>query len=128
MPGRRHQRIRLRDEAGPSQTSTFRREEDDPDEDGGTSTVENSGYLSIPASPSTLRRPRFDMSRHASFLDAPDERSPLLIRSRIRISSTHGSPRGPHLSRNQSYTGMSSGTTLHLVALCPVLTTHPTCR
>lgn len=55
------------------------------------------------------------MSRRNSNTEGPDERSPLLqtSRSRIRIQSTHGSPRVPDLSRNQSYTGSVKSTRHH---------------
>src|SRR3569833_3199502 len=66
-------------------------------------------YLSLPPSPTTVRRVgTMDSNRRASLSEhPPDERSPLLQapRSRIRIQSTHGSPRHPHLSRNQRYPG-----------------------
>lgn len=66
---------------------------------------QSSQYLSLPSSPTSFRRPRV-MSRRPSNAEPPDERSPLLgapRTSRVRISSAHGSPRVPHLSRNQSY-------------------------
>src|SRR3569833_1790901 len=67
-------------------------------------------YLSLPPSPTTVRRVgTMDSNRRASLSEhPPDERSPLLQapRSRIRIQSTHGSPRQPHHSKNQSYTGI----------------------
>ncbi|KAL2140763.1 hypothetical protein VTI28DRAFT_3277 [Corynascus sepedonium] len=72
-----------------------------------TPGTEQQGYLSLPSSPTTFRRPRPNMSRQASQTEPPDERSPLLggatRTSRIRIHSAHGSPRVPALSRNQSY-------------------------
>ncbi|AEO57469.1 hypothetical protein MYCTH_2303682 [Thermothelomyces thermophilus ATCC 42464] len=71
------------------------------------SSAEPQGYLSLPSSPTAIRRPRSNMSRQGSNTEPPDERSPLLgggnRTSRIRIHSAHGSPRVPALSRNQSY-------------------------
>lgn len=70
-------------------------------------------YLSLPNSPTFLRRQPAAMSRRPSNPEPPDERSPLLAGprpSRIRIPSANGSPRlpgGPSLSRNQSYAGMA---------------------
>lgn len=43
--------------------------------------------------------------RRGSAGEPPDERSPLLARSRVRIQGTQMSPGPPYLSRNQSHTG-----------------------
>lgn len=71
--------------------------------------------ISPPPSPRTTRRP--PMMRRSRSSGEPDERSPLLTvstRSRVRIHSGANSPRLPHLSRNQSYTGKPAQ--LHVVA------------
>ncbi|KAB5558291.1 chloride channel [Coniochaeta sp. 2T2.1] len=62
--------------------------------------------LSTPTSPTSHRRPRPGVSRRGS-MEALDERSPLLQRSRshMRIHNTYDSMRVPNLSRNHSYTG-----------------------
>ncbi|KAL1837481.1 hypothetical protein VTJ49DRAFT_3742 [Mycothermus thermophilus] len=100
MTGRRHGRLRLPDVARPD------------DDDAASSTLNGteyqSQYLSLPSSPTSyFRRQPSSMSRRPSISDPPDERSPLLgapaRSSRVRIHSAHGSPRIPHLSRNQSY-------------------------
>ncbi|EAQ89034.1 hypothetical protein CHGG_05653 [Chaetomium globosum CBS 148.51] len=74
--------------------------------DSSTGTEQQGQYLSLPSSPTNVRRPRPNMSRRPSTNEPIDERSPLLGAarpSRIRIHSAHGSPRVPLLSRNQSY-------------------------
>ncbi|KAF4503899.1 hypothetical protein G6O67_008835 [Ophiocordyceps sinensis] len=70
--------------------------------------------ISPPPSPRTTRRP--PMMRRSRSGGEPDERSPLLTvstRSRVRIHSGANSPRLPHLSRNQSYTGSAPGPRHH---------------
>ncbi|KAK3898123.1 chloride channel [Staphylotrichum tortipilum] len=93
MAGRRHG-PRLQDDAAMTPAGT-----DDADHQG--------QYLSLPSSPTSLRRPQNQMSgARPSTAEPPDERSPLLggtRTSRIRIQSAQGSPRVPALSRNQSY-------------------------
>ncbi|AEO69512.1 2006568b-32ea-4692-bc17-f99c610b2fd9 [Thermothielavioides terrestris] len=93
MPGRRHG-PRLLEVAG-------------ADAQANNNDVEHqSRYLSLPSSPTSFRRQPATMSRRQSNAEPPDERSPLLAgprTSHIRISSAHGSPRIPNLSRNQSY-------------------------
>ncbi|KAK3301923.1 chloride channel [Chaetomium strumarium] len=89
MPGRRH---------GPRL----------PEGAGNDSSEGQSQYLSLPNSPTSVRRPVANMSRRPSTAEQPpDERSPLLGVPRTshtrRVHSAHGSPRIPHLSRNQSY-------------------------
>lgn len=87
--------------------------------DSGTATERPQGqYLSLPSSPTNVRRPRPNFSRRPSTNEPLDERSPLLGASRpsrIRIHSAHGSPRVPLLSRNQSY----AGTRAHRVHITP---------
>ena len=81
-----------------------------------SSDHQSSQYLSLPSSPTSLRRPANPTMSGAgggrpSTAEPPDERSPLLggnRTSRIRIQSAQGSPRVPALSRNQSYAGMPS--------------------
>ena len=75
----------------------------------GSAPEHHGQYLSLPSSPTSFRRPA-PMSRRPSTGgdQPPDERSPLLTAprsSRIRIQSAHGSPRVPHLTRNQSFAG-----------------------
>ncbi|KAI6295160.1 hypothetical protein MCOR05_001180 [Pyricularia oryzae] len=71
--------------------------------------------MSQPASPTSTRRQRRHYpgskgpSRGTSMSRQPDERSPLLSGppaqySHLRLPSSHGTPRSPHLSREQSYT------------------------
>ncbi|KAH6841053.1 chloride channel [Chaetomium sp. MPI-CAGE-AT-0009] len=74
--------------------------------DSATGRESQGHYLSLPSSPTNVRRQRPGMSRRPSTTEQIDERSPLLGASRpsrIRIHSAHGSPRVPLLSRNQSY-------------------------
>ncbi|KAK0623245.1 chloride channel [Immersiella caudata] len=97
MTGRRHHARRREPLGVPTE------DEDSAIHDGDEPS--QSSYFSVPPSPTSHRRLHPNMSRRPSNSDLPDERSPLLAgsRSRIRIQSTHGSPRAPHLSRNQSY-------------------------
>ncbi|KAK0629829.1 chloride channel [Bombardia bombarda] len=101
MPGRRHG-PRLRDPREDVSADGL-----DADE---SSSASQQQHLSLPDSPSSFRRhhPPAIMTRRPSNSElgtAADERTALLGtgRSRIRIQSAHGSPRAPHLSRNQSY-------------------------
>ncbi|KAK3356955.1 chloride channel [Lasiosphaeria hispida] len=85
------------------------------DGDDGPSNLDSSSYLSLPPSPTSFRRLPPNMSRRPSNPEAPDERTSLLgnSRSRVRIHSAHGSPRAPHLSRNQSYADSVRSTRHH---------------
>ncbi|KAK4232136.1 putative chloride channel protein [Podospora fimiseda] len=110
MTGRRHA-PRLREQQSATDGSS---NNDDTINTTGSSeqqVSQSSQYLSLPSSPTSFRRPR-PMSRRPSNSDVPDERAPLLLgasrSSRVRISSAHGSPRVPALSRNQSYGGMAN--------------------
>ncbi|KAK3692497.1 chloride channel [Podospora appendiculata] len=104
MAGRRHT-PRLRDPRNTLTEPPAAAPDDDDDE---------GGRLSVPDSPISFRR-QPGMSRIPSNLEPPDERTSLLgtSRSRIRIHSAHGSPRVPHLSRNQSYIADSVRSTRH---------------
>ncbi|KAH6627701.1 chloride channel [Chaetomium tenue] len=100
MTGRRHG-VRLPDIVAAGNSNN-----DGTGADSGTGTEQQGQYLSLPSSPTNVRRPRPNMSRRPSTNEPIDERSPLLGAarpSRIRIHSAHGSPRVPLLSRNQSY-------------------------
>ncbi|OLN93900.1 H(+)/Cl(-) exchange transporter 5-like protein 1 [Colletotrichum chlorophyti] len=70
--------------------------------------------LSVPPSPVSTRRPRFD--RGGSDI-GPDERSPLLLSSRSRIRRHPGTPESPKhaegLSRNHSRAGSVRSLLLH---------------
>ncbi|KJZ72840.1 hypothetical protein HIM_07784 [Hirsutella minnesotensis 3608] len=63
----------------------------------------NQSYVSQPPSPKTSRRPPPIRRNHSN--GEPDERSPLLMGSRLRVRKHSGanSPRLSNLSRNQSY-------------------------
>ncbi|KAL2016480.1 hypothetical protein VTK56DRAFT_3476 [Thermocarpiscus australiensis] len=102
MAGRRHApRLREPGEAAANANSNV----NDNDNDG-SGADRPRHYLSLPNSPTAFRRQPSTLSERLPNADPPDERSPLLTAprtSRVRIPSTHGSPRVPHLSRNQSY-------------------------
>ncbi|KAK4197438.1 putative chloride channel protein [Triangularia verruculosa] len=101
MTGRRHA-PRLREPSGPAATG-----DNNNDNNEEAQPSQSSQYLSLPSSPTSFRRPRIMSRRPSNSEGAPDERTSLLggppRTSRIRIASAHGSPRVPHLSRNQSY-------------------------
>ncbi|KAM7201032.1 H(+)/Cl(-) exchange transporter 3 [Naviculisporaceae sp. PSN 640] len=101
MAARRHHQ-RIRENRDNQNYHTLSTNNNEPP----TINHEDSSFLSVPDSPISFRRHPATMSRRPSNSEPPDERTSLLggtSRSRIRIQSSHGSPRAPLLSRNQSY-------------------------
>ncbi|KAK4662084.1 uncharacterized protein QC763_710480 [Podospora pseudopauciseta] len=112
MTGRRHTpRLRdvFRDASGGTDTDSNNNNSNNNSNNNNEESnqpSQSSQYLSLPSSPTSFRRPRIMSRRPSNSEGVPDERTSLLganRTSRIRIASAHGSPRVPHLSRNQSY-------------------------